>query len=136
MADSVTSQKITDGLRNAVYKFTNISDGTGESAVTKVDVSALAADTQGTQGRACSSVNVERIVFSTKGMSVRILEDATSDVLICELPADVTEELSFFDFGGIPNSKAAGFSGDINFTTFGAASGDAYTVVMQLKKNY
>jgi len=133
MADSVTSQKITDGLRNAVYKFTNISDGTGESAVTKVDVSALAADTQ---GRACSSVNVERIVFSTKGMSVRILEDATSDVLICELPGDLTEELSFFDFGGIPNSKASGFSGDINFTTLDASSGDAYTVVMQLKKNY
>ena len=133
MADSVTSQQITDGLRNAVYKFTNISDGTGESAVTKVDVSALAADTQ---GRACSSVNVERIVFSTKGMSVRILEDATSDVLICELPGGVTEELSFFDFGGIPNSKASGFSGDINFTTLDASSGDAYTVVMQLKKNY
>ena len=35
MADAVTSQTIQDGQRKAVLKFTNISDGTGESAVTK-----------------------------------------------------------------------------------------------------
>ena len=43
MADAVTSQTIIDGQKTVVMKFTNISDGTGESAVTKVDVSALAA---------------------------------------------------------------------------------------------
>ena len=32
---------INDGARNLVMKFTNLSDGTGESLVTKVDVSAL-----------------------------------------------------------------------------------------------
>ncbi len=41
MADTVASQTILDGPTHAVMKFTNISDGTGESAVTKVDVSAL-----------------------------------------------------------------------------------------------
>ena len=38
MADTVTSQTIQDGEKKAILKFTNISDGTGESAVTKVDV--------------------------------------------------------------------------------------------------
>ena len=38
MADAVTTQIIQDGPRNAVIKFTNISDGTGESAVDKVIV--------------------------------------------------------------------------------------------------
>ena len=42
MADTVTSQTIQDGERRAVMRFTNVSDGTGESAVKKVDVSALA----------------------------------------------------------------------------------------------
>ena len=37
MADAVTSQKIVDTDRKLVYKFTNISDGTGESSVNKVD---------------------------------------------------------------------------------------------------
>ena len=44
MADAVPSQTIQDGDRIAVMKFTNISDGTGESAVNKVDVSALQAE--------------------------------------------------------------------------------------------
>ena len=44
MADAVTSQTIGDnvGAKNILVKLTNISDGSGESAVTKVDVSALA----------------------------------------------------------------------------------------------
>ena len=36
MADTVTSQTILDGERNCVMKFTNVSDGTGESAVVKI----------------------------------------------------------------------------------------------------
>ena len=39
MADAVTSQTILDdGGKNLIMKFTNISDGTGESAVAKIDV--------------------------------------------------------------------------------------------------
>ena len=33
MADTVASQIIEDGPKYAVMKFTNLSDGTGESAV-------------------------------------------------------------------------------------------------------
>ena len=47
MADAVTSQTIIDGERNCVMKFTNVSDGSGESAVAKVDVSALATNSRG-----------------------------------------------------------------------------------------
>ena len=47
MADTVTSQTIQDGDRQAVVKFTNVSDGSGESAVKKVDVSALAKNGRG-----------------------------------------------------------------------------------------
>ena len=38
MADTVASQTLADGPKTAVLKLTNISDGSGESAVTKVDV--------------------------------------------------------------------------------------------------
>ena len=43
MADAVASQTILDGERLAVLRFTSVSDGTGESNVVKVDVSALAS---------------------------------------------------------------------------------------------
>ena len=41
MADAVATQTLFDGTKRVVQKFTNISDGSGESAVKKVDVSAL-----------------------------------------------------------------------------------------------
>jgi hypothetical protein len=43
MADAVTSQIILDGERLFIGKFTNITDSGGETAVVKIDVSALAA---------------------------------------------------------------------------------------------
>ena len=59
MADAVTSQTLVDNDRIAVMKFTNISDGSGESAVAKVDVSALNTHTK--TGTSCSRVHLLRI---------------------------------------------------------------------------
>ena len=41
MADAVASQTIKDGPRKAIFRFQNVSAGTGEAAVKKIDVSAL-----------------------------------------------------------------------------------------------
>ena len=76
MADAVASQTIQDGLKTAVLKFTNISDGTGESAVAKVDVSALGADAS---GRACTDATIEKIWWQCTGMKVSILFDDRQD---------------------------------------------------------
>lgn len=131
MADAVTSQTIFDGERMAVMKFTNISDGTGESAVVKVDVSALAADSL---GQACDGVTIERVHYSIGGMSVSVLWDATADV-----PALILAPgQSTFDFTKIqiPNNSGAGKTGDILFTTNGAAAGSTYTIVLEMVKSY
>ena len=40
MADAVASQTIVATDKRAIIKLTNLSDGSGESAVAKVDVSA------------------------------------------------------------------------------------------------
>ena len=61
MADAVTSQTLQDGDKSVVMKFTNISDGTGESAVKKVDVSALA--TQSGTGATCTGVSIQQIWY-------------------------------------------------------------------------
>ncbi len=126
MADLVATQKIVDGPRNAVIRFTNVSDGTGESAVTKVDVATLSA----TPG----SVRIDKIVYSTVGMSVNILWDATTPVLATSLPADRSDTLDFCCDGGLPNPKATGWTGNIKFTTVGHTLGDTYTVVLYLVK--
>lgn len=131
MADAVTSQTIFDGERMAVMKFTNISDGTGETAAVKVDVSALAPSSF---QRPCDGVTIERVHYSVGGMSVSVLWDATTDV-----PALVLAPgQSTFDFAKIqvPNNSGAGKTGDICFTTIGASAGDSYTIMLEMVKSY
>lgn len=124
MADAVSTQTIIDGARNTVMKFTNLSDGTGESAVVKVDVSAL-------QG-APSRVDIQRIHYNVNGMVVTMLWDATTDVRIMELSGYGCFDLR--DFGGLTNNGGAGVTGDILFTTTGATSGDSYSIVLEMTK--
>ena len=133
MADAVTSQTIIDGERVAVMKFTNVSDGTGESAVKKVDVSALSANRL---GEACASVQISKVHYVTAGMGVNIFFDATANVLAMGLPADSEGSLDFSSFTGIPNNAGAGKTGDLLFSTVGHTSGDTYMVVLELIKNY
>tara|TARA_R100000773_G_scaffold44289_1_gene44893 strand:- start:2040 stop:2447 length:408 start_codon:yes stop_codon:yes gene_type:complete len=133
MADAVTSQTIIDGERNCVMKFTNVSDGTGESAVAKVDVSAL---TSNAAGVACSEVRVMRISHAVVGMSVQLFFDATSNVLLAELAESSNGHMEFQDFGGIPNNAGSGKTGDILFTTKGHSSGDTYSIVLEMVKVY
>lgn len=126
MADAVASQTLMDGPRNAVMKFTNVSDGTGESAVLKVDVSALSG--------APSEVRIDRVHFATAGMSVRILWDATTDVDALLIPIDQSGCFDFTGFGGLKNNSGAGKTGDIMFTTIGHTAGDIYTIVLEMTK--
>lgn len=133
MADAVTTQTIIDGERNCVMKFTNVSDGTGESAVAKVDVSALASNAAGV---ACSEVRVMRVSHAIVGMSVQVFLDATSNVLLMELAESSNGHMDFKDFGGLPNNAGSGKTGDILFTTKGHSSGDTYSITLEMVKVY
>jgi hypothetical protein len=125
MADAVTSQTILDGPRNTVMKFTNLSDGTGESAVLKVDVSAL--------NGAPSSVKINRIHYSTAGMVATLLWDADTDVRIADLSGDGCLDATVY--GGLINNAGAGVTGDIKLTTVGHTAGDNYTIILEMAKS-
>ena len=133
MADTVASQTILDGPKTAVMKFTNISDGTGESAVTKVDVSALSA---GTDGATCTGVSIEQIWWQCLGMKVSIFFDATSDVLGIQLGENQSGHHDYRSFGGLTNNAGSGVTGDVQFTTVGHSSADTYTIILSMRKNY
>lgn len=133
MADAVTSQIILDGERLFIGKFTNISDSGGETAVIKIDVSALAASAS---GNACNGVKINKIWAQTQGMSVDILWDATTD-LICEtIPENQFYLMDYSSFGGLPNNAGTGKTGDVLFSTVGAAAGDRYTIIIEAIKTY
>lgn len=133
MADAVTTQTLLDGERLAVMKFTNISDGTGETAVTKVTVSSLAPSNS---GRTCTGVTVTRISSVCHGMEVRMLWDATTDVPFFMTTINTNYMNDFTDIGGITNNSGAGKNGNIVFSTADQSAGDTYTVVLEMVKQY
>jgi len=133
MADAVATQTIIDGSKTAVLKFTNVSDGSGESAVTKVDVSALSNNSI---GQSCTGASIQKIWWQCIGMKVQILFDATSDILAIELGENQSGHHDYSSFGGIPNNAGSGKTGDIQFTTVGHSSADSYTIILQVAKEY
>ena len=133
MADAVTSQTIFDGDKKVIQKFTNISDGTGESEVKKVDVSAL---TTNGHGQTCTSVTIEKIWWQCIGMKTRLFFDATSNAFIIELGENQSGYHDYSSFGGLKNNAGSGVTGDILFTTVGHSSADTYTITLEMRKNY
>ena len=133
MSGTVTTQIIQDGERNCIMKFTNVSDGTGESAVVKVDVSALQSNPSGI---ACSEVRLVRVSHAIVGMSVQMFFNASTNVLLMELAESSNGHMDFQDFGGIPNNAGSGKDGDILFTTKDHTSGDTYSIILEMLKVY
>lgn len=133
MADVVASQTIIDGQKTAVLKLTNVSDGGGEAAVVKVDVSALTALPNGT---VCTGVVIEKIWWQCIGMKVQLLWDATTNLFCIELGENQSGHHDYTDFGGFPNNSGSGKTGDLLFTTVGHTSADTYTVILYMRKEY
>ena len=132
MADTFTEKVIEDGPRKFVKSFAYTYVDTGQSAVMAVDVSGLSAHQDGT---ACSNLRITKIWFSTIGLSVKILWDASTDTLATELPSGYQGDFDFSSFGGLVNS-ASSPTGDLRFTTVGHGSGDTYTFVLECVKKF
>ena len=142
MADAVTSQTLFDDGGHVCMLFTNVSDGTGESAVTKVDASALVG------GGTSTRYAVEAIAWANVGMGFNLLWDASTDVLF--FTTGNTTSQGFIDFingtggnrgpgsgagkTGITNNAGSGINGDILLTTNGHSSGDVYWFMLWLRK--
>lgn len=133
MADAVASQTLFDGERMAIMKFTNISDGTGENKVLKVDVTTLRASAS---GKACDGVTITKIHAATHGMEVQIWWDATTDVLAWIVPQNNAYTFDFEKIGGLTNNAGAGVNGNVLFSTVDASIGDMYAVTLEMVKSY
>jgi len=133
MADVVATQTLLDGERLFIGKFTNISDGTGETAVVKINPSTLSVNAY---GRACNGVKINKIWATTHGMEVRILWDATTDVFAWMISQNTNYLMDFSSFGGLQNNAGTGVNGNVLFTTADASAGDMYTIVIEGIKTY
>ena len=137
MADLTKVTTIADNPREVVMAFQYQYVDTGnESAVLKIDVSSLVASSS---GEACTGIRILECWWVISAMTVEILADASTDIIIMHLTEGQSGYQDFSKFGGLPSSKSFGTSptGDIKFTTTGAdAAGDAYQIIIRASKEY
>jgi hypothetical protein len=136
MADLTTSTKINESTRDVTYAFQyQYVDGGNESAVSKIDVSGLA---KSANGDTCSGLRIVEVWWIVKNMTVEVLADADTDIIIMHIDENNGYQ-DFTSFGGLPDTSDYGSSGtgDVKFTTTGAgAAGDSYQVVIRGIKQY
>jgi hypothetical protein len=138
MVDLVTSQQVFNGPRHLVYRFTNLSDGTGETGVTKVDATNAATNGWVYYSQSVAPgvhLKILRVRYDIKGMGVRIQFHATSNADALILGGFGIHD--FKDTGGLQNPGTvalAGSTGSIDFTTVGAASGNSYFIELEMTK--
>lgn len=138
MADSVATIPLNgtygDGNRFNVT-FTNISDGTGESAVTKITLANFATEVDG--GAVPTGLLIEQIWYDISGMVVKIYADGGTPALKMMLGSNNSSNAGHFDFreslGGIVLRNTGSNGGGLAFTTVGAAANDHYSITMSLK---
>jgi len=130
MADAVSTLKLITGPGKAVWKFMNTSDGTGESAVTKVDLSTLT----NTYGNNPKSVVIEKIVYDIKGMQVKIAAAGTTSINLALLSNFGT--MNYCEANGLNSVNTGSNAGNITFTVAsGATTGSTYDITLFMRLN-
>lgn len=141
MVDTVTSKTLISGKNRLVRKFTNISDGTGETNVVKVDRSTLTGPSRSSVDVPPAAIRIEWVQYSIQGFEgVKITWDDTlsgpADEMAFILSGDGYQQ--FNDIGGLnPTLDASDLTsavGDILFSTQGtAAANDTYDITVSMR---
>jgi hypothetical protein len=128
MADAVDTITSNSGSKRVIRRFYNVSDGTGESNVIKIDKS-LFTNSNGVEP---TKLIIEWVQWSIQGFtSVKInFDHTTDDEAIVLAPGNGYRDYTFG--GGLTDPASAGQTGDLLFTTAGAVSGASYDILMSV----
>jgi|TARA_B110001454_G_scaffold87778_1_gene84105 hypothetical protein len=130
MADTVTTQTITDtsGIKYVV-KLTNLSDGTGETLVNKVDASTTTFMTEdGTRklSKIWYSINT-----NNNKSGIELIWDGVTDSTAVLLSGQGYWDLRVTG-NEIPNNATTP-TGDVLLSTKNFVSGDNYTIIVEFR---
>ena len=134
MADTVLNTTVFDGSKKLITHYNVVSDNSG-STTKIVDVSALNTN----NGKSCVKVRLNKVSFN---VSVTAQVDAlrmnwdNSGTNVDFLTMNGEMEYDYSSFGGLKNTEASGFTGDVNITLPACTDGDTATVVCEWIKVY
>jgi hypothetical protein len=143
MADTVTTKYLwppnfdgnppepgQPGWKRVRVQLTGISDGSGESAVKKIDVS----DLRRPDGESVVRTVLESLEYDAFGFTSLKLEwDRAPREVMAVLAGNNSAKLDYRKSGGLAEqSDGSDGTGDILLTTAGATSGDSYNIILSL----
>tara|TARA_Y100000004_G_scaffold85223_1_gene95638 strand:+ start:226 stop:633 length:408 start_codon:yes stop_codon:yes gene_type:complete len=133
MADTVLNNIVFQGDKKLITHYNVVSDSSG--GTTKiVDVSALTSN----NGKTCKTVRLNKVHFNVSVTApvdaIRMQWDASTDVVFQTLNGEM--EYDYSSFGGLKNTEASGFTGDVNIVLPACSNGDTATVVCEWIKVY
>ena len=138
MADAVATHVVANTQKYYVVHLVNVSDGTGEAAVNKVDISTLVAS----DGGAPVSLDLAKVRWSVQGFPrVLLYWDHTADDLMLALSGSGYEDFTqiiddpqFKNFAPVADPRSAGGTGDILLTAPAGATTGSYDITLTFVK--
>lgn len=128
MTDTVDTLVLVSTKTHYTVRLTNESDGTGESAVKKIDKSTL-TDLHGREPRAIDFMSIEYQVNGFNYVTLR-WDHATDDEIA------VLKGNGFFTWkeaGGLRDPTLNDSTGDVLLTTDGAVDGASYNITIEAR---
>ena len=135
MADTVLNTTLFDGSKKVITHYNVVSDSTG--GTTKiVDVSGLI---KSPAGKSCVKVRLNKVSFNvsvTAPVDALRMDWDNSGTNVVFLTMNGEMEYDYSSFGGLKNTEATNFTGDVNITLPACTNGDSATVVCEWIKVY
>ena len=136
MANSVTGPTNQFDIERKLIVYCSVYSDGSASSTTLVDVSAL--NTSAINGESCAHVSLNKIWYTVSGSPdapASLDWDATTDVTFLTLSYD--NSFDFSEIGGLKNTAASGYSGDVLFVIPSTSdAGNEYTVWCEFLKYY
>jgi len=134
MSDTVLNTKVFDGAKKLITHYNVVSDSSG-STTKIVDVSTLNSN----NGKTCKTVRLNKVSFNvsvTAPVDALRMDWDNSGTNIVFLTMNGEMEYDYSSFGGLKNTEATNFTGDVNITLPACSNGDSATVVCEWIKVY
>ena len=134
MADTVLNTTVFDGSKKLITHYNVVSDGDG-STTKIVDVSGLNSN----NGKSCVKVRLNKVSFNvsvTAPVDALRMDWDNSGTNVVFLTMNGEMEYDYSSFGGLKNTEATNFTGDVNITLPACTAGDSGTVVCEWIKVY
>jgi hypothetical protein len=135
MADTVLNTTVFDGSKKLITHYNVVSDNSG-STTKIVDVSELV---KSPANKSCVKVRLNKVscnVSVTAPVDALRMEWDNSGTNIVFQTLNGEMEYDYSSFGGLKNTEASGFTGDVNITLPACTAGDSGTVVCEWIKVY